>query len=137
MDRAAARQRLQRMVAHAEDPALDSDEIETLLDDCRRPDINGLAPHDGGWQGTYDLNAAAAAGYRQKAGKIAGRDAFSADGASFDRGKGASRLLDMAKAFEETSLGNNLSGGDDTGTEQILGPQAHQYADPPPFILNI
>lgn len=137
MDRPAARQRLLRMVAAAEDPTLADDEVETLLDDCRRPDVNGLEPDASGWQGTYDLNAAAAAGFRQKASKVAGRDPFTADGASFDRGKAASRLLELAKAYDDSSLGSALTGGDDVGDSQILGPQAREYADPAPFILNI
>lgn len=138
MERPAARARLERMVAYTEDPALASDQIETLLDDCRRPDIDGRGPDDDGWVGTYDLNAAAAEGYRQKAAKIAGRDPFTADGASFDRGKAASRLLELAKAYDESSLGSVVSGGSDTGDSLILGPLAGTpYDDPTPYILNI
>lgn len=45
------------------------------------------------WTGTYDLNAAAAEGWRWKAGKVAGDFTFGSDGQTFNR-------ADMVKACE-------------------------------------
>lgn len=103
MDRNAARARLERMVHPKEKPTLTADDLEDLLDLARRPDANGALPDDTGWAGAYDLNAAAAEGYRRKAGKVAGKGDFAADGASFQRSSLSKQLLDQAKVYQARS----------------------------------
>lgn len=83
MDDATALARLERMVQASLYPALEREELLELLTLARRPDGNGLDPDAAGWAGVFDLNAAAAEGWRWKAGKVAGDESVSADGAAF------------------------------------------------------
>ena len=59
-----------------------------------------------GWQGTYDLNAGAAEGWRWKAGKCAGRFGFMADGQSFQRQQVHAHCLEQAALFERRVNGS-------------------------------
>lgn len=77
--------RLQIMVAWDAEPALSPDEMGMLVDVARRADADGLAPSDTGWAPTWDLNAAAAEGWRWKAAKVANRYSVSTDGQSLSR----------------------------------------------------
>jgi len=85
MERLAAWARLKAMVAADVAPVLTVDELEALLDLCRLADANGVAPGGTGWVETYDLNRAAAEGWRWKAGKLTGAYDFQAEGATFNR----------------------------------------------------
>lgn len=76
---------LERMTSADTDPWLSMDDIDALLLLARRPDRDGRNPDDPAWIETWDLNVAAAEGWRWKAGKVAERFAFSADGASYNR----------------------------------------------------
>jgi hypothetical protein len=71
--------RLAVMVAAAEEPVLSADELADLLKQAQRPDSTGLNPTDVGWTPTYDLNAAAAEGWRWKAGKVSPNYSFGID----------------------------------------------------------
>jgi hypothetical protein len=85
MDEATARARLKRMTAANSMPQLDTEAIDDLLLRARRVDIFGLSPTDTGWTVTYDLNWAAAEGWRQKGGLAAEQVTFRAgDLASYD-----------------------------------------------------
>jgi hypothetical protein len=66
-----ARDQLAEMVAATTEPTLDSGELDSLLALAQRPDDEGRLPDDGEWEPTWDLNAAAAEGWRRKAGKAA------------------------------------------------------------------
>jgi hypothetical protein len=92
--------RVKAMVAATEDPTLTDDEVEALLPLARRADIYGFPPSDNSWTPTYDLSAAAAEGWRRKAGKVAGLYRFSVDNQSFDRQQIHDMCLAMAAQYK-------------------------------------
>lgn len=106
MDEATARSRLESMVAHDSVPTLDATQITELLDLARRPDADGLAPTDTGWTETWDLNAAAAEGWRWKAAKVAGYFTFGTDGQTFNRSDMAKACQDMARTYRDRVVGS-------------------------------
>jgi hypothetical protein len=61
--------KLKQMTAWDVDPTLSEDDLDALLADAALCDTDGLAPTDADWTPTYDLNAAAAAGWLLKAGR--------------------------------------------------------------------
>lgn len=97
MEAADARERLESMVAASSSPTLTTAEVDQLMLIAARPDGDGLLPDAGGWSGTYDLNAAAAEGWRWKAAKVAGDFTFATDGQTFNRS-------DMVKACQAMAL---------------------------------
>lgn len=105
MEEAAARARLESMVAAASVPTLDEAEITELLALARRSDTDGFLPDDDGWTGTYDLNAAAAEGWRWKAGKVAGKFSFGTDGQNFNRADMIRACQDMATTYRNRITG--------------------------------
>ena len=61
--------KLKRVTAWSTDPTLSEDDLDAALAAAAKADADGLAPSDGGWKPTYDLNAAAAAAWLVKAGR--------------------------------------------------------------------
>src|SRR5437016_13669011 len=61
--------KLKRMTAWDTDPPLSNDDLDGLLAAAALQDAAGLDPSDADWVPTYDLNAAAAAGWLVKAGR--------------------------------------------------------------------
>lgn len=112
MDRATAKARLTNMVAASERPVLSAgdapSDLETLLDMFQRPDADGLMPDDTGWTPTWDLNAAAAEGWRWKAARVAGDFTFSADGASYSKADVLAHCLDMEQTYLAKCSGTSL-----------------------------
>jgi len=66
-----AQDKLKKMVAADVAPTLTDDEVDELLASAGLSDTAGNAPVDIGWTPTYDLNAAAAAGWMIKAARAA------------------------------------------------------------------
>jgi hypothetical protein len=66
-----AAEKLKRMTAWDTTPALTKSEVDALLDQSGVVDTNGIPPGGTDWVATYDLNAAAAAGWLIKAGRAA------------------------------------------------------------------
>ena len=108
MDPAAARARLERMVAASSEPVLDAGDLDALLVLAARVDSAGHpvqvdgtgAPTAGAtWVPTYNLDAAAAEGWRWKAGRAAGDTGASADGATF-AGVSAADCLAQAEQYQ-------------------------------------
>lgn len=64
----------------------------------------------GAWVPTYDLNAAAAEGWRWKAGKIANAFEASADQQTFKRDQQFEHCMKMAAMFEAKAAGGELFG---------------------------
>lgn len=58
------------------------------------------------WLGTYDVNAAAAEGWRWKAAKVATSFTFSSDGQSFNRSDMVDACLAMAKTYGGRAAGS-------------------------------
>jgi hypothetical protein len=64
-----AKDKLKKMTAWDTAPALTESELDELLAQASKADANGVAPGGTGWIETYDMNAAAAAGWLIKAGR--------------------------------------------------------------------
>lgn len=73
-------QKLNRMTASDSEPVLTEGDLEQLLADHSRPDAEGRLPADLNWAPTYDLNAAAAEGWRWKAARAGELTAVDLDG---------------------------------------------------------
>lgn len=106
MTEAEALARLQRMVAHDVDPVLTSAEVTDLLDMARREDSEGLAPSETDWEPTFDLDAAAAEGWRWKAGKTVPRFGVALDGESLNRQHVYAHCLKQSDAYARKIMGN-------------------------------
>lgn len=68
------------MTAADSQPALSSDELDDLLSMFRKTDKNGILPGETEWIETYNLNAAAAEGWRWKSAKAAELVSIDLDG---------------------------------------------------------
>lgn len=79
--------RLRRMVAADSFPKLAEEELAMLLTVGSLWDEYGRSAADEGWVPTYDLNAAAAEGWRWKASAVAHMVDFSADGTRMSKGQ--------------------------------------------------
>jgi len=106
MTEAEAQTRLELMVLADEDPALDASHIDDLLNRARRPDVDALTYGDVGWTPTWDLDSAAAEGWRRKAGFAAARFNFAEDGQRFDRAQVYAHCLGMAEQYARNSMGS-------------------------------
>ena len=73
-------QKLTQMTAAAAEPALSEQDLSDLLADFSRPDGAGRPPTDLNWTPTYDLNAAAAEGWRWKAARATELTSVDLDG---------------------------------------------------------
>jgi hypothetical protein len=80
-----AADRLAMMTAANTAPELDADLVRSLVAEAARVDTDGIGPRDPAWTPTYDLNRAAAEGWRLKAAMAAGQYSVTADGATFQR----------------------------------------------------
>jgi hypothetical protein len=85
MTRETALERLARMTAASTAPELSNDELETLLVIAARVDRDGHTADAEGWEPTYDLNAAAAEGWRWKGAAAAACIDVSTDGTNLRR----------------------------------------------------
>lgn len=106
MDVSEAQELIESMTAWNSAPTLSEDQIDLLVQRARRPDSDGLTPAESGWTGTYDLNAAAAEGWRWKAAKVAGEFTFASDGQSFNRSEMAKACLEMSKMYRDRIVGS-------------------------------
>jgi len=95
----SAENQLRAMVQASVDPTLSDDEIETLLALASVVDADGLIPSDAGWTATYDLNRAAAEGWRWKAGKVAPRFDFGTDVSRFSRAQLHKHCMEQAADY--------------------------------------
>ena len=90
---------LHRILAAETEPVLELDDLHALLFMHRIVDANGTIPAYDNWIPTYDLNAAAAEGWRWKAARAAERFSFSADGASYNRDQIYQHCMEQAKRY--------------------------------------
>lgn len=105
MDREVALTLLTEKVAATSRPVLADTTVAALLDAYPMEDTEGRAPGDADWVGTWDLNAAAAEGWRMKAGKVAGDFNFSADNASYSKADVLAHCLEMETKYASLSHG--------------------------------
>lgn len=103
---AAELARLRRMVA---EPGTTNGYTDSVLSDAITrypvPDSAGVYPTDedgvanSDWVETYDLNAAAADVWTEKAASVAANYDFAADGGDFKRSQGAAQAMKMASYY--------------------------------------
>ena len=98
---AEARARLERMVAASAVPTLDAAEVDDLMLMAARNDSVNVPPGEPLWVATYDLNAAAAEGWRWKAGRVAGEYTIGQDGSSLNRSDMHKHCLAMAAYYDQ------------------------------------
>lgn len=106
MTESEALELLEVMVAWDKVPTLTAFEVGRLVERARRVDTDGLLPSDTGWTGTYDLNWAAAEGWRWKAAKVAGDFSFSTDGQTFNRVEMVRECRAMAEMYGRRVVGS-------------------------------
>lgn len=87
------------MVAATEFPELTVADQEDLIALAKRADVEDRPPSDANWEPTWDLDAAAAEGWRRKAGKVASRFSVNIDGDALQRAQVFSHCLAMADRY--------------------------------------
>lgn len=92
--------RLRAMTAADTDPGLNVDELGLLLDGAKRADRFGVWPTVDGWEPTFDLDHAAAEGWRWKAGKTTSDYSANLDGAQLARNQRHDHCVKMAEEYE-------------------------------------
>lgn len=97
--------RLGKMVASDVDPVLTSEELDELLEIAKREDTEGLAPSDDGWEPTFDLNSAAAEGWRWKAGRVAPKFGVTLDSDSLQRQQVYAHCVSQASIYAKKLVG--------------------------------
>jgi len=103
---------LRRMVAEADDTTYDDDALAGYIEAYPRLDERGEEPYtwdtsteppsedeNESWIPTYDLNAAAADIWEEKAAAVASEYNFSADGGKYDLSKKHEQYLKMARRY--------------------------------------
>ena len=106
MTEAEAQAKLELMVLVDEDPALSSEQIDDILTHARRPDADDYDYEDAEWTPTWDLDAAAAEGWRRKAGIAASRFNFAEDSQRFDRAQVYAHCLQQAEFYARRAMGS-------------------------------
>lgn len=106
-----ARARLERMVAPDMDPALATDDVDDLMVIAQIPDSCDRPPSDPDWIPTWDLDAAAAAGWEIKAGRAAGGFDFGEDGQRFNRSQIHTGCMAMVAVYRRGKSSTRVSSG--------------------------
>lgn len=101
MNDASALYRLKQMVAADDRPTLSQGEVRDLLEMAKLADSEDRAPTDPEWVPSYNLNLAAAEGWRQKAGKVAAKFRVQGGGQTLARDQVHRHCLRMAEQYEK------------------------------------
>ncbi len=99
-----ARSRIARLTDAASHPELHRDDLDELVRLARRPDPNGVPPSDTAWAPTYDINAAVAAGWEIKAGRVAGDFGWAEDGQMFRREQIYQHCMAMVRHYSGSGM---------------------------------
>ncbi len=91
--------RLRRMVAEPTATTYSDDDLGAIIESHPVPDSEGYWPTDDDWTATYDLNAAAAEVWEEKAAALADAYDFQADGASFQRNQLYANAQQQARRY--------------------------------------
>lgn len=89
--------RLRRMVAELDDTTYNDDDIARYLEAWPLVDSRGRNSDDGNWTEAYDLHAAAAEIWDEKAASVADKHDFSADGANIQSSQLYEHCLKQSK----------------------------------------
>lgn len=96
---AAMVQRLRRMVSEPDSTTYAHDDLAEIIEEYPVLDSEGLSQADADWTPTYDLNAAAAVVWTEKAGSLATAFDFGADGANYARSQQHAQALKMQRYY--------------------------------------
>lgn len=91
--------KLKLMIASDVEPTVSDDEVDQLMVDACRPDGSGVMPTGEGWVPTYDLNAAAAAGWLIKAARASTLTEVSPPGSGIVTSKVFENCRAMARIY--------------------------------------
>lgn len=105
MTESEAQDKLELLILADQDPVLDAAQVADLLTVARRPDADDLTYADAGWTPTWDLDAAAAEGWRRKASIAAARFNFAEDSQRFDRAQIYAQCVAQAEQYARRSMG--------------------------------
>ena len=89
--------RLRRMVSELDDTTYNDDDIRAYLSNWALVDSEGRDPDNDDWTEAYDLHAAAAEIWEEKAAKVSHQHDFSADGSSFSANQMYNNCMEMAR----------------------------------------
>jgi hypothetical protein len=112
MEEAAARAKLEDMVAASTFPTLSTEQVDRLLAEAKRTDKDGHAPDDDDWSGLYDLNYAAAAGWRIKAGMTSNRHSFGSNQGNYNPEQVFEHCMKMADHYAAKQVSSILLASD-------------------------
>ena len=93
------KEKLKKMTAWSSDPVLTEAEVDELLAQSSLMDAAGLGPLDEQWTPTYDLNAAAAAGWMIKAGRASELTEVDPPGSGIMTSQVFQNCLTMARVY--------------------------------------
>jgi hypothetical protein len=110
MDEVTARAELSVMVGMSDVPTLRDDEFDLLVSFAKVSDEFGLRPSDTGWTPTFNLNRAAARGWKWKAGKITSAYDFQTDGQRFSRAQWFEHCMAMSQSYSTGGMGTIVVG---------------------------
>lgn len=106
MTEAEAKTKLKLLILDQDDPTLTDAQVVDILAYARRADTDDLDYSDAAWTPTWDLDAAAAEGWRRKAGLAAARFNFAEDGQRFDRAQVYEHCIKQADYYARRSMGS-------------------------------
>lgn len=104
--------KLKRLTAWRSVPKLTPDELQSLLDDFKQIDADGLLPTDPLWTPTYNLRAAARMGWKMKLGKASELQSTDLDGDRMSANQVFEHCKEMVKQFASNAspLTKNVAG---------------------------
>ena len=101
--------KLRRMIAEPTTTTYTDDMLEDTIEEYAVLDSEGYAPDSDDWTATYDLNAAAAAIWEEKATAYVGQYDFNADGGSFNRSQAYEQAMKMARHYHSRKRVGTIS----------------------------
>ena len=90
---------LSSMLANDKEPILDADLISALLERAQTRDLRNRLPGEDDYEPTYNLNVAAARGWRMKAARVAADYDLNVDQKGLTRSQLIEQMLQMASAY--------------------------------------
>lgn len=101
--------KLRRMIAEPTNTTYTDDMLEDTIEEYAVLDSEGYVPDSDDWTATYDLSAAAAALWEEKATAFVGLYDFNADGGSFNRSQAYEQAMKMARHYHSRKRVGTIS----------------------------
>lgn len=106
--------------AATDEPILSSDDLDKILTSNARFDVYNRGPDDVNWDGAWNMNAAAADGWRIKAARVAAKFDFTSDVHGYTRSQMLRNFLQMAEEYASMDL-NTISTGRGMLYDPVIG----------------